>query len=212
MAASGNPARLIDGQRGVRYGEVIAVFAEGERFIAHVYGTQLLNDCPQELWERLDPAAITAQLGALMVKLNGPRHWVLDGFGAKGEPVEPVMERFGGIEMRRIAVIDLGDNPIAQPYLPRHVDRKAAFFFDAGKVVYELVDPDGTAYVMQAYCIGVDPSLTEADLPGLGERLALPEGWGYRSRVLEAELVVDSADAVATVIQDELENSYTLPI
>ena len=49
------------------------VFADGERFTAHVYGTQLLNDCPEELWNTLVPEAIAEDLGALAVKLNGPR-------------------------------------------------------------------------------------------------------------------------------------------
>ena len=44
-----------------------------------------------------------------------------------------------------------------------------------------------------------------------GERLALPDGWTYRTRVLDEELVVDTSDHLATVLQDELENSYTLP-
>ena len=47
MASS--PDRLISDQRGVRYGEVLAVFARDGRFEAEVFGTQMLNDCPQEL-------------------------------------------------------------------------------------------------------------------------------------------------------------------
>jgi len=113
--------------------------------------------------------------------------------------------------MRRIAVLDLNTDPTQVPYTVRHVDRQAVFFFDAGSPIYELVDPDGNAYVLQAYCIGVDPTLSEADLPGLGDRLDLPEGWTYRTRVLDEELIVDTSEAVATVLQDELENTYTLP-
>lgn len=64
---------------------------------------------------------------------------------------------------------------------------------------------------MQALCIGVDPSISEATLSSLGERLALPEGWSYRTRILDEELIVDTTASVATVIQDEFENSYTLP-
>jgi hypothetical protein len=85
------------------------------------------------------------------------------------------------------------------------------FFFDAGKRVYELVDAGGTAYVMQAYCVGVDPGLTEDGLMNLGGRLELPQGWTYRTRILDEELVVDTSDHVATVLQDEFENTYTLP-
>jgi len=205
------PVRLVTGHRGSRYGEVLAVFAEGDRFSAHVYGTQLLNDCPQELWESLDGPSIARELGALMVKLNGPRYWMIDGLGSKGQPIEPVLHDFNGILMRRIAVVDLGTNPAQVPYTVRHVDRKAIFFFDEGSTVHELVDPDGLTYVMQAYCVGVDPALTESGLAGLGERLDLPVGWTFRSRILEDELIVDTSETVATVLQDELENTYTLP-
>ena len=64
---------------------------------------------------------------------------------------------------------------------------------------------------MQAYCIGVDPTMSRDSLDTLGERLSMPEGWSYRSRVLTEDLVVDTTTTVATVLQDEFENSYTLP-
>jgi hypothetical protein len=85
------------------------------------------------------------------------------------------------------------------------------FFWDEGQTVHELVNPDGLAYIMQALCIGVDPAMTPDSLLTLGERLALPEGWSYRTRVLEEELIVDTTATIATVLQDEFENSYTLP-
>jgi hypothetical protein len=150
-------------------------------------------------------------MGAVMVKLNGPRYWVLDGMGIKVNAREPVLREFNGLLMRRLAVIDLGDDPGTAPYTEVHVDRGAVFFFDAGKPVYELVDPDGLAYVMQALCVGVDPTMGEGDLATLGDRLSMPEGWTYRTRILEDELVVDTTATVATVLQDEFENSYTLP-
>lgn len=197
--------------RGVRYGEVLAVFLRDDKLQAEVYGTQMLNDCPEELWSTLVAEDIAREMGALFVKLNGPRHWMLDGLGTKVAMVEPVMREFNGLMTRRIAVVDLGNNPQATPYTERHVARGSVFYFDAGKPVYELVRPDGTAYVMQARCIGVDPNMTEESLETLGSRLDLPDGWTYRSRVLDAELVVDTTADVATVLQDEFENSYTLP-
>jgi hypothetical protein len=204
-------ARLIDDMRGVRYGEVLAVYLRDGGLHAEVYGTQMLNDCPQELWQTLDAATIQQEMGAAIVKLNGPRHWCLDGLGTKVAVVDPVFRDFNGLTMRRIATIDLGPDMAAGPYTLRQVNRGAVFFFDAGKPVYELVDPDGTAYVMQAYCIGVDPTITAESLPTLGERLALPAGWSYRTRILDEELVVDTSATLATVVQDELENTYTLP-
>lgn len=203
--------RLIDRQRGQRYGEILAVFDRGGYFEAEVFGTQLLNDCPQELWDGLVAADIAQELGALTVKLNGPRYWLLDGLGSKGAPMEPVIREFNGILMRRIATVRL-DVPESASYREVYVDRRAQFFFDSGTPVYELVNPDGESYVMQALCRAVDPAMTEVSLATLGDRLSMPEGWTYRVRVLEEELVVDTSDHVATIIQDEFENTYTRPV
>ena len=203
--------RLIDHMRGVRYGEVLAMFLRDTGLEAEVYGTQMLNDCPQELWETLNADEIAKDMGAVFVKLNGPRYWLLDGLGSKVAVVDPVFKDFNGIQMRRIATIPIGADFAAGPYTIRNVNRGAVFFFDAGKTVYELVDPDGRAFVLQARCVGVDPGMTEESLATLGERLALPEGWSYRTRVLDAELVVDTSATLATVVQDEFENTYTLP-
>jgi hypothetical protein len=207
----GAPQRLIDHMRGVRYGEVLAVYLRDTGLEAEVYGTQMLNDCPQELWETLDADAIAKDMGAVFVKLNGPRYWLLDGLGSKVAVVDPVFKDFNGIQMRRIATIPLGADFAAGPYVARNVNRGAVFFFDAGKTVYELVDPEGQAFVMQARCVGVDSSITEQSLETLGDRLALPAGWTYKSRMLDSELVIDTSATLATVVQDEFENTYTLP-
>lgn len=197
--------------RGVRYGEVLPIFLRDDGLHAEVYGTQMLNDCPQELWEKLDAAVIAKEMGAVFVKLNGPRQWVLDGLGTKVAPVEPVLREFGGIMFRRIATLHLGDKLGAGAYTENKVNRGAVFYWDAGKPVFELVNPAGEAYVMQALCVGVDPTMSQESLPTLGARLAVPAGWSYRMRVLTEELVVDTTSTIATVLQDEFENSYTLP-
>ena len=203
--------RLISDMRGVRYGEVLAVMSRDEKLQADVYGTQMINDCPAELWDTLNADEIAKDMGALFVKLNGPRYWMLDGLGTKVAFVEPVMREFNGLLMRRIATVDLGDTPASVPYEERYVNRGAVFFFDAGSVVYELINPEGKAYIMQAYCVGVDPTLNQSTLGDLAGRLKLPVGWIFRSRILDEELVVDTTDHPATVVQDELENTYTLP-
>ena len=205
------PQRLLSDMRGVRYGEVLAVHARGDPLVAEVWGTQLLHDCPSEWWNSLSAGELAKEMGALMVKLNGPRYWTLDGFGTKVAVVEPVIREVRGMPMRRIAEVELGDNPAAVPYTERHVNRGAVFFFDAGRTVHELIDPRGRAFVMQAYCVGVDDSLTAESLDSLGNRLTLPTGWSFRVRTLESDLIVDTTTHVATVTQDDLENTYTLP-
>ncbi len=205
------PQKLVPDMRGVRYGEVLAVYLRENGLEAEVFGTQLINDCPQELWDTLDAETIAKEMGAILAKLNGPRYWTLDGFGTKLQPVEPIMRDFNGIMMRRIAVVDLGPEPKMGPYNEMKVNRQVIFFFDAGQTVHELVNPEGLAYVMQALCIGVDPTMSAESLDTLGERLSMPEGWSYRSRVLTEDLIIDTTGSPATVLQDEFENSYTLP-
>ncbi len=54
--------------------------------------------------------------------------------------------------------------------------------------MYELLAPDGSTYVMQSYSQIIDPNLSIGQLKSLGDRLNLPQGWSYRSRVLKKDL------------------------
>ncbi len=207
------PQKLISNMRNVRYGEVLGVFVRDNDLYAEVWGTQMLHDCPLDWWNSLDPEELKSDLGSLAIKMNGPRHWVLDGFGNKTAHIEPVIREFNGLPMRRIATVEFkpGEKPMTAPYEERHVNRGAVFFWDAGTEVYELVRPDGVAYVMQALCTAVDPTISLDTVAELGHKLHLPDGWSYRTRTLNDDLVVDTSDHLATVVQDEFENSYTLP-
>ncbi len=89
------------------------------------------------------------------------------------------------------------------------MSRQASFTFASGRQVYELVEPDGTVWVMQTYSQIKDPTLSMADLPGLASRLTLPAGWTYRVRTLTKPLVVSTEDHPAQVLQDNLEDSYS---
>lgn len=200
--------RLLTGTRDARYGEVLLAFLDdGVRL--EVYNSFMLNDCPDELWTRLSAGALAEEFGASFAILNGPRHWMMDGIG-KVSNVEPVVRSFGGIDMRLAATIE-PDGPLDRaPYRAITVNRGAAWFFDAGSPVFELVDPDDRAFVLQAYCTAEDPDLSIATLPSLAGRLQLPEGWRFQSRMLSEELVVDTTITAATVLQDELQNTYTL--
>jgi hypothetical protein len=46
---------------------------------------------------------------------------------------------------------------------------------------------------MQTWSQIVDPALSRADLPRLGERLNLPDGWTYQTRKLADPLRIDTA-------------------
>jgi hypothetical protein len=193
---------------GKRYGEVLLVYVGENGPQATVYNTYPLNDCPAELWTKLDTQTVAAEHGAAAALLNGPRYWLMSGIEKPGG-TESERRTFGGIEMLRQATVALSSmNPA--PYSVNEVDRKAIFVYDAGTPVFELVDPDGRRWVMQTYSQTVDPALTLEDLPGLAARLTLPAGWTYRSRTLDAPLTVDTSNRKASVLQDDLANSYSL--
>lgn len=196
--------------RGVRYCEILAVISEGG-FRADVYGTQGLSECPASQWEALDPPAIQEELGALAILMNGPRYWLIDKLTSFSEIGESRF--FGELEMRKIASVELAPSDVSQePYTERSVVRDTEFTFAAGSEIYELTAPTGKVYVMQSYAQIVDEVLIEADLPTLGDSLQLPEGWTYRARVLDEDLVVVDDGGAAVVVQDELQNTYQLAI
>lgn len=199
---------MVSGLRGIRYGEVLLAYLEGVPLI-EVYNSFGLSDLPEDVWERLDPEEIAVEHDAALAILNGPRSWLKDGIG-KIDPVEPFVRDFSGIEMRRVATLHVSGPLIQEWYTERHVNRGAIWFFDPGSVVHEPRAPGDRTSVMQAYCVGVDQSLNEASLESLDGRLQLPQGWPYVTRTLDAELVIDTTVGFATVLQDELHNTYSL--
>ena len=206
--SAGAVAPDMDALRGVRYCEVLLLSEGASGFTAEVWNTMGMSDCPQDQWDDLDAKAIATERGSLVALLNGPRYWMLDSIDTDLRQGAPETT-FGEIGMFRAATVDLGDElPSQTPYTERPVARETVFGFDADTEVYELVAPAGTTYVMQARSQIVDETLQESDLPTLGDRLELPEGWSYRVRTLDAPLAILSTDGVAVVVQDELQNTY----
>jgi hypothetical protein len=193
---------------GKRYGEVLLVEITESGPQATVFNSFPLNDCPAELWSKLDPQALATENGAAAALLNGPRYWLMNDI--EKDPQGPQETKtFGGIEMIKQATVALTSmNPA--PYLANEVTRNTVFVFNAGEEIYELVNPDGQRWVMQTWSQVADPNLSRADLPGLAGRLSLPDGWTYRPRVLTETLRVDTTTRPAQVLQDSLTNSYSL--
>ena len=193
---------------GKRYGEVLLVEVTESGPRATVYNSFPLNDCPAELWSKLDPQAIASENGAAAALLNGPRYWLMNTI-EKEAALNQETKSFGGIEMIKQATVELTSmNPA--PYLANEVSRNTVFVFNAGEEIYELVDPQGRRWVMQTFSQVADPNLSRSDLPGLAGRLDLPEGWSYAPRVLTETLRVDTTTRPAQVLQDNLTNSYSL--
>lgn len=208
---STQPAGELSDQYGVRYCEVLTITIAETGTTGEVWGTQGLNECPQEALETIDPTAVVAEMGVTAAIVNGPRYWVLDDIVAHEIAGSREIREFGGIEMRSIATVDLGSGlPDRSAYAEISVERDTEFSFASGRTIHEITAPDGSRYVMQSYSTQVDPTLTAYTLRDLGDRLKLPEGWTFTSRVLDDQIVVEDIDGIAAVIQDELLNSYQL--
>ena len=196
--------------RDQRYCEVL-VGAHGSYFPHEliVYNTVGLNDCPQSLWSRITAAKVKAEARAHFVRLNGPRHWTIDAF-VGSELLNPAVRTFEGLAMREAGVLHLGfrDFLSQRPYAEQMVARKTTEVFKAGLPVFQLLDSDGEVFFMQSYSLQVDPWQTMDALKTLGQKLRFPRGWSFRVVTLRSDYLLESAGGQATVIQDDLLNTY----
>lgn len=191
--------------RGVRYCEVLVAQRTASGVTADVYNTLGVSDCPQAAWDALDANALAREYRAAAAILNGPRFWLIDGFESSSL-VDPAVQCFGAIPMRLAGRVQAGASA-STPYEPRTIARTTTYVFSAGRTVFELIDDQGRAHVMQSWSAQVTP-LDEPALHELGARLSLPSGWTYRARVISADLRVTAENGLATVVQDEFKNSY----
>jgi hypothetical protein len=189
--------------RDMRFGEILVVKEKG----IEIYNTTGVNDCPAKLWDALDLDMLKKQYGALKVEKNGPHFWMMDeqtvSFGKKAS--------FDGLEARWVARLDPAVAEKAakgsEPYKVFNPKKTQKMVYSKGKPVYELVDPEGNEYVLQAH----DEQFPIDSLPKLGEKLKkLPKGWQYRTRDLTADLVLDlTPDKTIYAVGDEFHQYYT---
>jgi hypothetical protein len=194
----------INNTRDMRFGEILVAKRTG----IEVYNTTGLNDCPAKLWDRMDLAKIKIQHGALKVLKNGPHYWMMDSqtvsFGEKAS--------FGGLQARWVARIDhavAAKAQDAEPYKVFTPKKTQKMVYSKGKPIYELVDPDGNKYVLQAR----DERVPIESLAKLGEQMKkLPKGWEYRTLTLTEDLVLDlKPDQTNYAVGDEFHQYYARP-
>lgn len=207
LAAAGPAMAKVQskGMRDGRYCEIFTIFLSPSP-IARINNSYGLNRCRQGWWESLDPAALAADAGADLVTLNGPRHWLMDKVVVQDPgPVST----FAGKRLREVAAIDLTKVGLAPPpaFTQVKIQRSTRFVFRGGRPVFQLTDPDGRRYLMQSYSQIVDPDLSYDQLGRLGKRIGLPDGWSYRSYEPKRTIALP-ANGQATIVQDELRNTY----
>lgn len=198
--------------RGTRYCELLIPTrdAGGNTMMLRVFNTQGLNDCPDAAWNAIDARAEARRLGVPVVIKNGPRYLAYDRISAE---IDGSVETFGDLEARIVATLEIpaGTLPQDRPaYTEMTVDRNTEYVYLAGQPVFELSDPEGSVYVMQTYVAENDPDGDFSGLRELADRLSLPEGWEFRVTVPDQDLHAATIDGQATVVRDDLGNTYQL--
>ena len=170
-------------------------------------GAVTRDSCSDELWAKVVKEALKKQYNVLGVYKNGPRFWLYDWLEL---PVGAERD-FNGLKARWMGQVKLpkgfGKKGATQ-YITTTVSRKSKQGYKKGQTVFILDDPDGTSWVMQAYSRIVDPELSYEDLKTLDKQLDLPEGWKFRTKILDEDLGISAINGTARVTQDNLDNTY----
>ena len=216
MTAPSTPEKLslhLRDLRGKPHAEVVIIKrdAEGLGAVGICYNTLSLPDrLSDEQFRALNADALKAEFGGDGIWLNGPRRAQMDEASAEVLDDGRVTS-VGGIPMQTVAKVRIPDVRMfagrRPAYTETEVERSTTWVFRAGRPVHELVAPGGSVYAMQSASLIKDPNLAE-QLPNLGERLQMPDGWTYRVRTPDQDLVVQAHDGVAHVVLDEFENNY----
>jgi hypothetical protein len=117
---------------------------------------------------------------------------------------------FGGIEARwaahaPLSVVQKGATG-GKPYAIYTPSKTQSMVYSKAKPVFELVDPEGHVYVLQAR----EEKFPIPELAKLGDKLSLPQGWKYQTRTLTEDLKLDLSPAQTIyAVGDDFRQYYT---
>jgi haloalkane dehalogenase len=199
----------------LRYCEVLVFTETDSGYEADVWNSQGVSDCQEEQVRALDGEVIAQEMGAAWAWVNGPRFWLRDDRELKGFPpgfvgLQDIRRDFGGIELRLVTSVEIPGANLDESagYNIGLVSRDTVWIYRAGRRVYELENPDGARYLMQSFSTEVNPRLDITELRYLGESLKLPDGWQFRSYILEEELRLPTVNGIAEMVTDDFSNAY----
>jgi hypothetical protein len=198
-----------------RYLEIFVVTGNKDDPKAGCYNTQSLNrgqqtgdSAPQNLVDKLDVKAIAKENNAISAFVNGPRKWCLDWIDI---PVGAERD-FNGLKAAWVATLNMKGVTRGKEnnYRSMTIARKSAFGINKGTKAFILDDPKGNTWVMKSYSLVLDPTLNRGKVPAMLGQLKLPEAWKYRVKQLDRDLVLIPESGIATIVQDDLDNTYDL--
>lgn len=178
---------------------------------ALVFNTTGLNQCPPEQFDAIDVDTLAKETESDAVWKNPRRFWMMDHLtiALVGAPRE-----FQGLMFNFVARMQMPANftpeqggQAALTYRPSEIHRVSKYEFLTARPVFLLRSPEGVTWVMQTYTDHKASDLTEADLPQLGQRLHLAQGWQLKAKTLDGDLILDT-NGLAHIVADDLENMY----
>lgn len=168
------------------------------------------NTAPQELVEGLDFEKMKEKYGLIGASLNGPKlctpDWVEIEIG--------ILRDFNGIKAPWVAQLNMGEIKggvsEAEPYKPVTIARESSIGWNKGTKVLLLDDAEGNTYIMKGFELGMSPQYSYEEFVAAGQEMFknLPEGWKFRIKILEEDLIETPENGVATILPDEFFNVY----
>jgi hypothetical protein len=200
----------VDNARGYAQGEIFLMKGGSGHLDAMVFNTVGLNQCPPEKFDAIDVDALAEETESDAVWKNPRRFWMMDRLtlALAGEPRD-----FQGLMFNFVAQMQMPTNftpaggQAALAYRPGQIGRVTKYEYLSGRPVFLLRSPEGVTWVMQTYTNHKASDLTEADLPELGHRSQLADGWQFKAKTLDRDLTLDT-QGLAHIVADDLENMY----
>ena len=204
------PPFYVGDARGYPHGEIFCIRGEPGKWQALVYSTIGVSRCPPGQFDAVDVGVLCAEAGWDLAWKSSRLFWIMDRLtlAPTGDVVVSGALAFNCVaQMRMPASFDPAKVQFGLPYHPGYSRRTSTYEYLSGKSVFLLQSPDGVTWVMQCYGNHIDSGLSQATLPGLGQRLNLPAGWDFKAKTLDRNLILDTK-GVARIIPDDLENIY----
>ncbi len=209
-----------DNLRDYRYEEIDLFAKDALKKVLYVsvYNTTGQNgaddsrdSAPKPLSDKLDPKRIAKKYQALAVSTSPPRYWTLDWLADRVGAVR----NFDGLDAAwmgnsQAAATRISAKPSSNAYRTMPVARTSIEGFKKGTTVYLLDDPKGRTWVMVSYTNKDVPGLTIDKLDSLGDLIKLPQGWKFRTAVLNKNLILEPKGGSSAVTQDDKGNVYDL--
>lgn len=190
---------------GKRYCEIIY---SQDYIDFYVYNTTGVNSCSHQWWKTLSEKKLSRDLSANYVFLNGPRVWLIDKSEGVGDAKQS--KSFQGSQLPMVASFHNNFQSLLKrngPFVDYEVKRSQRYYFNKGRTIFEVVNPEGKAYVLHSISLKHQQQSIHS-LSQLAKHIHLPSGWAFKSGTLNKELVLQPKNHMIHVVMDELENTY----